>query len=110
MGEGEKGKTRARHKETALMADHRLFGQMVLITTSIHLNMQEVLKHPPPLDPLPWSLANSDSTMKKTNKAALASELEKKVALSESILQLSISIINGTSLLQRVHGENFTFF
>ena len=45
--------------------------------------MAEVLQLP--LGPLPWSLANADSTVKKTIKAALARELEKKVAPVDTV-------------------------
>ena len=69
--------------------------------------MKEVLKHP--LGPLPWSLANGYGTMKKSNKAALARELEKKVAPVENITSPSACIRDGMSLLHKVHGENCTF-
>lgn len=103
----EKKTTRTSNKQTMLKADHRLFGQMVLIATSRNLNMKEVLKHP--LGPLPWSLANGDGTMKKTNKAALSRELEKNVAAAENIPSPSACIIDGMAVIQKMHGENRTF-
>ena len=103
----EKQRTKTKQKETALKADRRLFGQMVLISTKRNLDMRKVLQHP--LGPLPWSLSNSDGTMKKTNKAALARELEKKVAPAENIPGSSACLLDGMCLLQRVHGENNTF-
>lgn len=95
------------NKEIVLKADHKLFGHMVLIATSRKLNMREVLEHP--LGPLPWSLANSDGTLKKTNKAALARKLEENVASAEHIPQPSAHIIDGMSLVHKMNGENLTF-
>ena len=69
--------------------------------------MREVLQHP--LGPLPWALSNSDGTIKKTNKAALAKQLEGKVSSTESINEPSATIIDGMSLIQKLHGENRTF-
>jgi len=42
-----------------------------------------VLAHP--LRPLLWALANSDGSLRKTNKAALARELEKNVTPAGTI-------------------------
>ena len=67
-------RTSVSNKEVTLKTDHKLFGNMVLVASSRKLDMQEVLQHT--LGPLPWSLANADGTMKKTNKAALASHLK----------------------------------
>ena len=54
------------------------------------------------LGPLPGSLANSDGTLKKTNKAALASKLEIRVVTVESISKPSASLIDGIGLIQKV--------
>ena len=54
-----------------------LFSHMVLVADSRHLRMSDVLSHQ--LRPLPWALANEDGTMRKTDKAAFARELEKQV-------------------------------
>ena len=69
--------------------------------------MSEVLQHP--LGPFPWSLANCDGTIITTNKAALARELEKKVASAESTVMPSATMIDGMSLIHKVQGENHTF-
>jgi len=96
------------NKETVLKAHHKLFGHMVLIATSRKLDMKSVLAHP--LGPLPWSLGNCDGTLKKTIKSTPARQLEKKtVSLAEAIPQPSTCIINGMSLVQKVHGDNKTF-
>ena len=59
-----------------LKSDNKLFGHMVLVALLRKLSMRDVLKHP--LGPIPWSLANTDGTPKKTNKVALARKLESK--------------------------------
>ena len=69
-------------KQVVLKAERKLFGQMILVAESRDLCMSEVMAHP--LGPLPWSLANGDGSMRKTNKAALARELEKKLPLLKS--------------------------
>ena len=69
--------------------------------------MKDVLKHP--LGPLPWALANYDGTPKKTNKAALAKYLEKKMTAEDQICLPSACIIDGMSLVQKANGEHKTF-
>ena len=56
-------------------AEKRLFAQMIVIAECRNLQMSEFLAHP--LGPLPWKLANPDGTLRKTNKASLAKELQK---------------------------------
>ncbi len=76
-------KAKAAGKEISLKADHRLFGHMVLVALSRKLDIREVLQHP--LGPLPWALANGDGTLKKTNKASLARQLEKRITPADGI-------------------------
>ena len=66
--------------------------------------MSDVLSHP--LGPLPWALANGDGTLRKTNKAALARELEKQVLPAENIPMLAATIIDGMSLVQKMKGND----
>ena len=98
---------RSTNKETVLKADNKLFGHIVLIRTSRKLDVKSVLTHP--LGPLPWSLGNCYGTLKKTSKSTLAQQLEKNVLLAEAIPQPSTCIIDGMSLVQKVHGDNKTF-
>ena len=62
------------NKEQVLRSDNKLFGQMLLVASSRNLNMKDVLEHP--LGPLPWSLANSDGTMKKLTRLLLPESLK----------------------------------
>ena len=90
-----------------LQADRNLFAHMVLVAESRHLRMSDVLAHP--LGPMSWALANGDGTTRKTNKAALARELEKQVLPAETIPEPSATIIDGMSLVQKMKGNDQTF-
>ena len=63
-----------------------------------------------PLRPLPWALANDDGSLRKTNKAPLARELEKNVSPAEEIPEPSAAIIDGMSLVQKLKGNDQTFW
>ena len=65
--------------------------------------MSEVFAHP--LGPLPWTLANPDGTLRKTNKASLAKELQKNVQAADVILQTSACLIDGMALAQHLKGS-----
>ena len=65
------------------------------------MNMKDVLAHP--LDPLPWPLANAVGSLRRTNKAALARELDKNVSPAEAITTPSTFIIDGMGLVQRMN-------
>ncbi|KAJ8378403.1 hypothetical protein AAFF_G00242910 [Aldrovandia affinis] len=90
-----------------LQADRKLFAHMVLVAESRHLQMSDVLSHP--LGPLPWALSNGDGTLRKTNKAVLARELEKQVLPAETIPGPFATIIDGMSLVQKMKGNDQTF-
>lgn len=94
-------------KQVVLKADRNLFGHMLLIAQSRQLQLKDVLAHP--LGPLPWTLANSDGTLRKTNKAALARELEKNVSPAEEFPEPSVCIIDGMSIVQKMKGDGKTF-
>lgn len=94
-------------KNIMLKADRRLFGHMVLIAQNRKLDMQKVLCHP--LGPLPWSLANGDGTLKKTNKSILATNLESKVSSTETISGSSAALLDAMAVIQKLRGENHTF-
>ena len=94
-------------KTVVLQADRNLFAHMVLVAQSRNLHMSDVLSHP--LGPLPWALANADGTLRKTNKAVLAMELEKQVLPAETIPGPSATIIDGMSLIQKLQGNDWTF-
>ncbi|KAK5924834.1 hypothetical protein CgunFtcFv8_017412 [Champsocephalus gunnari] len=80
---------------------------MILIAQNRKLHIRDVLVHP--LGPLPWALSNSDGSLRKTNKAALARELEKNVSPAEDMPEPSACIIDGMSLVQKLKGDDKTF-
>ena len=80
---------------------------MVIIAQSRNLPMKDVLRHP--LGPLPWALATDEGSLRKTNKSALARELQKNVPVAESIPEPSACIIDGMSLVQKTKGDHRTF-
>lgn len=94
-------------KEAILKANRNLFGQMILAAENRKLQMSDVLTHP--LGPLPWALASSDGSIRKTNKAILARELERNAPPAEVIPEPSATIIDGMSLVQKLKGNDATF-
>ena len=63
------------------------------------LKMEDVLSHP--LGPLPWALSTTDGLLRKTNKAALATTLQKNVAAAEHLPGNSTSVVDGMNIVQR---------
>ena len=98
---------RTKGQNVVLKADRNLFSQMSLVAESRSVNMKDVLAHL--LSLLPWALAHADGSLRKTNKAALARELEKNVSPAEAIPTPSTCIIDGMGLVQRMNGNNKTF-
>ena len=103
------GTKTARNKgqNVVLKADRNLFSQMILVAESRSVYMKDVIAHP--LGTLPWALAKADGSLRKTNKAALARELDKNVSPAEAIPTPSTCIIDGMGLVQRMNGNDKTF-
>ena len=80
---------------------------MIVIAECRTLQMSEVLAHP--LGPLLWALAKLDGSLRKTNKASLAKELQKNVQAADVIRQPSACLIDGMALVQRLKGGQKTF-
>ena len=95
------------NQEVVLKAEIRLFAQMIVIAECRNLQMSEVLAHP--LGPPPWTLANPDGTLYKTNTASLTKGLQKNVQAVDVILQPSACLIEGMALVQRLKGGQKTF-
>ena len=102
-----KPRSQGHAKEAILKADRKLFGQMILVAENRKLKMRDVLAHP--LGPLPWALASGDGSLRKTNKAALARELERNAFPAKVIPEPSATIIDGMSLVQKLKGNDKTF-
>ena len=93
--------------DVVLHADRNLFGHMILAAQSRTLDLRDVLFHP--LGPVPWSLAATDGSPRKTNKSALAKYLVQNVPVADDIPSPSACIVDGMSLLQKVKAERKTF-
>ena len=90
-----------------LKADRSLFARIIVMAQSRNLKMDNILSHP--LGPLPWALSTPDGLLRKTNKASLATTLQKNVAVAEKLPENSASVVDGMSLVQRVKGDQATF-
>ena len=88
-----------KNKEIMLKAGKDLFRMMTIISQSRNLDMKDVLSHP--VGPISWSIATSNGTLRKTNKAVLSNDLEKESTPSEEIPENSSCIIDAMSLVQR---------
>ena len=94
-------------KKVLAKADKNLFGMMTVISQSRNLDTKEVFSHP--LGPIPWSLAYSDGTLRKTNKAVSSNTLEQLSTPAEDIPNNSACIIYAMSLVQKIKGDHKTF-
>ena len=65
------------HKVITVAADHELFGCLVISAQSRDINLKDVLNYK--LSTLPYSLAQSDGSLRNTSKIVLLSELESMV-------------------------------
>ena len=83
--------------EFILVTDNKIFGHLILVASSKNLHIREVLKHP--LGSLPWSLANADGTVKKTNKSTLTRYLKKMIKLAEHVPENCAVLIGGMELV-----------
>ena len=69
--------------------------------------MSDVLYHP--LGPLPWALASTDESLRKTNKALLAKEPQRNLTAADVILQPCAIVFNGMAMVHKVKGDQKTF-
>ena len=69
-------------QDLVLKADRNQFSHVILVAESRKVNIKDAFAHP--LGPLPWTLADADGSLRKTNKAALARELEKMCLLQNT--------------------------
>ena len=70
-------KSRADGKVIKLKMERDLMGRLLCIALENKVDMAEILSYP--LTPVPLCFSHLDGSMKKTNKAVLFNELEKKV-------------------------------
>ena len=103
----KKKQVKTNERSIILKADRSLFGRIIVIAQGRNLQMDYILSHP--LGPLPWALSSPDGLLRKTNKASLASLLQKNVQASEEVPPNAAAVIDGMSLVQRVKGDQMTF-
>jgi len=94
-------------KDIILKADRSLFGRIIVMAQGRNLKMEDILSHP--LGPLPWALSTPDGLLRKTNKASLATTLQKNVTVADQLPQNPASVVDGMNLVQRVKGDQATF-
>ncbi|KAL8624539.1 hypothetical protein ACOMHN_005841 [Nucella lapillus] len=96
-------------RSVILKADRWLFGRMIVMGQSRNLNLKDLMCFP--LGPHPWSLATPDGSLRKTNKAALATNIKKDAQLQDSLAAHFATIIDGMALVQRAKfdGQQPTF-
>lgn len=84
-----------------LKADRSLFGRIIILGQNRRIEVRELLHYR--LGPLPWALATPEGFPRKTNKAALATYLQKDIHLADSLPRNSTTIIDGMSLVQKLN-------
>ncbi|KAK3730477.1 hypothetical protein QZH41_014705 [Actinostola sp. cb2023] len=92
-----------------LKADRSLFGRIIIIGQNRKIEIRQLLQYS--LGPLPWALATIEGFPRKTNKAVLATALQKDVQLADGLPPNSAIIIDGMSLVQKlsIGGGQTTF-
>ena len=100
-----KKKTVSTQRRTAILkADRSLFGRMIITGQRRKIEVKDKLQHS--LGPMPWALSTAEDFPRKTNKAALASNLRKNVQLAEGSPNNSATIFDGMALVQKVSFES----
>ena len=90
-----------------LKTDRSLFGCIIVMAQACSLVMEDILCHP--LGPLPWALSTPEGLLRKTNKASLATLLQRNVTTAEQLPENCASVADGMCLVQQVKGDQATF-
>ena len=93
---------KVRNKELVLplRMDRDVFARMALLGQFRQIDMKVVFTYP--LGPLPWSLADPYGLPRKTNKAKLAQQLERRITVTEKYPENATSIFDGMAVLQKL--------
>ena len=101
-------KYKCKNKHIKLVANTNLFAKLIIIMQKRSMDLKEVFKYS--LGPFPWALAGCVSDLKKTNKAALLHELEKKLDPVEPLQSDYIIVIDGMAFVKKLKVKsNVTF-
>ena len=91
----------------SLQASKNLFAKIALVAQILSLNLRQVFKFP--FGPMPWSLAEPLSKLKKTSKAALLHKLEGTVEPIVNVSGKYALIVDGMAFVQKGQVSNKTF-
>ena len=83
-----------------LKADRSLFKRIIILGQNRKIEVRELFRYS--FGPLPWALATPEGFPRKTNKAALAANLQRDVQLADSLPQDLTTIIDGMSMVQKL--------
>ncbi|GFS24133.1 hypothetical protein ElyMa_001656200 [Elysia marginata] len=100
----QKNKKSNEFKRIKVKAQRNMFGQLLMVSQTHDIDLAKVITYA--LNLFPWSLATSDGSLMKTNKAVLLHELEEaEIALTSRHPEISdIHVIDGNALLQSLIG------
>ena len=91
----------------SLQASKNLFAKIALVAQILSLNLRQVFKFP--FGPMPWSLAEPLSILKKTSKAALLHKLEGTVEPIVNVSGKYALIVDGMAFVQKGQVSSKTF-
>lgn len=97
------------NKEIKVTAQRNIYGQLIMLAVEHQIDLRKLMSYP--LGPIPWTLATSDGSMVKTNKAVLLHKLEchgSNVNASENG-NISTHIIDGNVMLHSLISIPETF-
>ena len=94
----KKKEVKSKGRTIILKADGSMFGHIVLMAQAHSLLMEDILRHP--LGPLLWALSTPEGLLRKTNKASLATMLQRNVTIVEQLPENCASVFDGMDLLQ----------
>ena len=96
-------------KIVQLTAEKIIFGRIAMMSHHRNIDMKETFIFAFPLGPVPWALADSMGTLKKTNKAILMHELEKNAEPNEEVLSNNCTVIDGMALVRKIKTVGLTY-
>ena len=99
-------KVTCKGKEIVLKADRNLFGHIIVVAQTRKLEMKKVLSYP--LGPIPWTHANADGSLRKTDKAKFMNDIAQNVPVVEVFTDKSACIVDGMSIVQKLDGNQKT--
>ena len=88
-------------KLVTVNTDRDLFGRFLIVSNTRQISLKDVLSFE--LSPVPYSLANTDGSLRKGTKSVLCSLLEKDVNVVQQLTALpnpTVVIIDGMAIIQ----------